>query len=78
MPASAGNAMPGAAPGVRPAPSRRRERATLWQDSMAFSDSFFTPDRSFDTGVGELRPLPPDVERERPAIVSDDPPPLRH
>jgi hypothetical protein len=78
MPASAGNAMPGAAPGVRPAPSRRRERTTLWQDSMAFSDSFFTPDRSFDTGVGELRPLPADVERERPAIVSDDPPPLRH
>ena len=69
---AAGAAMRGAAPVVSPT-SRRRERSTLWQDSMAFSDSFFAPERGFETGHGELRPLD-DAAFERPAaIVPDDP-----
>lgn len=56
--------------------SRRRERSTLWQDSMAFSDSFFAPERGFETGHGDLRALD-DLAFDRPAaIVQDDPPPL--
>jgi hypothetical protein len=56
--------------------SRRRERSTLWQDSMAFSDSFFAPERGFETGHGDLRPLD-DLAFDRPAaIVQDDLPPL--
>jgi hypothetical protein len=36
-------------------PSRRRERATLWQDSSFFQDSFFAPDTRVDvTTPGEL------------------------
>jgi hypothetical protein len=35
--------------------SRRRERATLWQDSSFFQDSFFAPDNRLDvTTPGEL------------------------
>lgn len=59
-------------PTAPPSASRRRERSTLWQDSMAFSDSFFSPDRGFETGHGELRPLD-DAGYDRPAaIVRDD------
>jgi Protein of unknown function (DUF2726) len=32
-------------------PSRRRERATLWQDSSFFQDSFFAPDNRLDTSL---------------------------
>jgi Protein of unknown function (DUF2726) len=36
-------------------PSRKRERATLWQDSTFFQDSFFAPDTRLDVSVpGEL------------------------
>src|SRR5882757_8222110 len=31
------------------APSRRRDRATLWQDSNFFQDSFFAPDNRSET-----------------------------
>jgi hypothetical protein len=75
QPAQGGATAHGSAHAVGPA-SRRRERSTLWQDSMAFSDSFFAPERGFDTGHGELRPLD-DLAFERPAaIVQDDPTPL--
>ena len=73
--AEGGVAVRSAAHATGPA-SRRRERSTLWQDSMAFSDSFFAPERGFDTGHGELRPLD-DMAFDRPAaIVQDDPTPL--
>lgn len=55
--------------------SRRRERSTLWQDSMAFSDSFFAPERRFDTGHGDLRALD-DPAYDRPAAIVQDGPPL--
>jgi Protein of unknown function (DUF2726) len=75
QPAQGGATVRGMAHATGPA-SRRRERSTLWQDSMAFSDSFFAPERGFDTGHGELRPLD-DSAYERPAaIVQDDPHPL--
>lgn len=82
LPAQGASALPGAA--ARPTatspvqPSaRRRERTTLWQESTAFSDSFFSPDRGFDTGHGELSDPP---GGSRPAMVADAPPlpPLRH
>ena len=47
-------------------PLRRRERATLWQDSTFFQDSFFAPDTRMDTSLtgGELPPYDPSrVER---------------
>ena len=53
---------PQAAPS-RPAASasmnpRRRERATLWQDSSFFQDSFFAPDNRLDVSVpGDLNGL---------------------
>ena len=64
----------GASMRATPAPtaSRRRERSTLWQDSMAFSDSFFSPDHGFDTGHGELRPLDDAAYDRSAAIVRDD------
>ena len=36
--------------------SRRRERSSLWQDSMSFHDSFFSSGsrRELDTGHGDL------------------------
>jgi hypothetical protein len=37
------------------APRRRRERATLWQDSSFFQDSFFAPDTRLDVSApGDL------------------------
>ncbi len=64
VPQSAGSSRgPQPAPS-RPAPprpegaivsARRRERATLWQDSSFFQDSFFAPDNRLDVSVpGEL------------------------
>ena len=92
QPAQGSSAMPGTFPGTAPGahpgkPSmqsqhgpRRRERTTLWQESTAFSDSFFSPDRSLDDGHGELSP--PDAAGSLPpAMVADEPsrkPPLRH
>jgi hypothetical protein len=35
-----------------PAANRRRERATLWQDSTFFQDSFFAPDSRVDAVSG--------------------------
>lgn len=70
QPAQGAVAMPGAMPGAGAvAASRRRERSTLWQDSMAFSDSFFSSQREFHTGHGELRPL---GEAEPPAAMVAD------
>jgi hypothetical protein len=34
-------------------PTRRRERATLWQDSSFFQDSFFAPDNRLDVSLPE-------------------------
>lgn len=59
---------------------RRRERATLWQDSSFFQDSFFAPDNRLDISVpGDLGtydprqaprgPVPPD---SRSAAVGTD------
>ena len=40
-------------------PMRRRERATLWQDSSFFQDSFFAPDNRLDASLtgGDLPPF---------------------
>jgi hypothetical protein len=49
-------------------PLRRRERATLWQDSSFFQDSFFAPDNRLDASLtgGELPPTElPRTERAR-------------
>jgi hypothetical protein len=67
QPAQAAAAMPAAMPS---AASRRRERSTLWQDSMAFSDSFFSSQREFETGHGDLRPLS-EPEEGAAAMVPD-------
>ena len=45
QPAQVSGGAPGDASGGRGSSSRRRERTTLWQDSTAFSDSFFAPER---------------------------------
>ncbi len=61
----------GAAP--RPLGSRRRERTALWQDSMAFSDSFFSPERGFDgAGPGEA-PASPRLTEGTIGAVAEDP-----
>jgi hypothetical protein len=40
---------------AEPSTARRRERATLWQDSTFFQDSFFAPDNRLDvTAPGDL------------------------
>ena len=54
------------------APTRRRERATLWQDSSFFQDSFFAPDNRLDASLtgGEL-PQPEPVRTSRAATVPD-------
>jgi Protein of unknown function (DUF2726) len=47
-------------------PMRRRERATLWQDSGFFQDSFFAPDNRLDVSLtgNELPPIEPSrIER---------------
>jgi len=79
---SGAGAMPGNHNGGGATASRRRERTTLWQDSMAFSDSFFSHDRSFETGFGDLR-QPGDglAADDRPATLGDEfppPSPLQH
>jgi hypothetical protein len=52
-------------------PLRRRERATLWQDSSFFQDSFFAPDTRLDTSLtgGELPTTqPPRSARKAPDV----------
>lgn len=86
QPAQSSASMPGSQ-ATAAAASRRRERSTLWQDSMAFSDSFFTSERNFETGAGDLRPLSSFGELAGPdapgaAMVANEPaapaPAIRH
>lgn len=74
--------------GAPAAPARRRERATLWQDSTFFQDSFFAPDSRLDvasgsggdsqpTGRGQDDPAaggPPADDDDLGGIVVDPPP----
>ena len=90
QPAQMTGSPPGEAPGPRPATSRRRERATLWQDSTAFSDSFFAPERfhernpvespnsMFGDALGPERPRfdPPDMVDDD--VLPPSRPPARH
>ena len=75
QPAEGGASVRSAAHATGPA-SRRRERSTLWQDSMAFSDSFFAPERGFETGNEELRPLDDPACGRPAAIVQHEPIPV--
>mgnify|MGYP002144458268 CR=1 FL=1 len=66
-----------------PPPARNRaERATLWQESNVFMDSFFNRDRSFEpSGLGDLRPLPglaPEASDDDLAAGANDGAPMRH
>jgi len=56
-------------------PMRRRERATLWQDSGFFQDSFFAPDNRVDAGMtSELPPFDPSrIERTPSGPEADFP-----
>ena len=89
QPAQVAGGAPGDVPGNRPATSRRRERTALWQDSTAFSDSFFAPERFHVPAlVGGPHSMFGDAtipERARfdpPDMVDDDAPapsrPARH
>jgi hypothetical protein len=64
------------------APSRRRDRATLWQDSNFFQDSFFAPDNRSETpGSSEFGALNPngrpglEVHEGPPTEPPTEPPP---
>ena len=68
-----------------PVLAARRQRAKLWQESPAFSDSFFNADRGFEpSGLGDLRPLPglpPEVDADPgqgPGKRRPEPPTLHH
>ena len=80
QPAHGSASMSGAAP-IASATSRRRERSTLWQDSMSFHDSFFSSGsrRELDSGLGDLRDARGMAEADLvPAgMVPDDPAPPR-
>lgn len=73
----AGNGAAGSAAGT----SRRRERSTLWQDSMSFHDSFFSSGslRGLDSGHSDLHDVHGMAEADQaPAgMVVDDPEPTR-
>lgn len=81
QPAQGAGSMPGAAPGMGGVASagRRRERSTLWQDSMSFHDSFFSSGsrRELDSGMGDLRDMHGRAESDLAAagMVPDDPAP---
>ncbi len=81
QPANGTSPMPGAASSAA-STSRRRERSTLWQDSMSFHDSFFSSGsrRELESGQGDLRDVRGMAESDLvPAgMVSDDPAPARH
>jgi hypothetical protein len=53
QPAPSRPAAQASAPGRADQPARRRERATLWQDSSFFQDSFFAPDNRLDVSLPE-------------------------
>jgi hypothetical protein len=55
------------------APSRRRDRATLWQDSNFFQDSFFAPDNRESPGSSEFGAL--GGNGERPGVEVHEGPP---
>ena len=85
QPAQVAGGAPGNATGNRAATSRRRERTTLWQDSTAFSDSFFAPERFHEPSsvdgphsrFGDSQ-IPERARFDPPDIVDDDaPPPTR-
>ena len=81
QPAQGAGLTPGAASGMgnMAASGRRRERSTLWQNSVSFNDSFFSSGsrREPDSGQGDLRDLHDRAEADlAPAgMVTDDPPP---
>jgi len=59
---------------VAATPSRRRDRATLWQDSNFFQDSFFAPDnRGESSGSSEFGAL--GGAAERPGLEVHEGPP---
>jgi hypothetical protein len=61
--------------------SRRRDRATLWQDSNFFQDSFFAPDNRSETPGSEFGTLSSDsragleVHEGPPTEPPTEPPP---
>jgi len=57
---------------VTATPSRRRDRATLWQDSNFFQDSFFAPDNRSDTPGSEFGAL---GGNSRPGVEVHEGPP---
>lgn len=60
------------------ATTRRRERATLWQDSSFFQDSFFAPDNRIDVSLpGELGGAESSRHEDRPAHRPATPGPIR-
>jgi hypothetical protein len=67
--------------GAAASQARRRERATLWQDSSFFQDSFFAPDNRLDASIpGELsggyepsRGGPAEAERDPDGVVIVEP-----
>jgi hypothetical protein len=73
------------APSASAAPpdlQRRRERTTLWHESMDYKDSFFAPGARFEvTGHGDLGPLTDELRGpgEGLGMATRTPtPPLRH
>jgi Protein of unknown function (DUF2726) len=67
---------------VQATPLRRRERATLWQDSSFFQDSFFAPDNRLDASLtGDLPPYDPSRIARSPIVpdvdLTDTEPPRR-
>jgi Protein of unknown function (DUF2726) len=51
---------------------RRRERATLWQDSSFFQDSFFAPDNRLDSSSpGDIGAYDPQRSEPRGARIDD-------
>lgn len=79
VPQSSASRAPQAAPSAAPArtahaPAKRRERATLWQDSSFFHDSFFGSDNRLDTSstFGALSDPPSGRAVSREALRSAD------
>jgi hypothetical protein len=79
QPAPASASMTSGAPGMA-GNGRRRERSTLWQDSMSFHDSFFSSGRrDLDTAHGDLDGRgAPDADMVPAGMVADDPAPSKH
>ncbi len=64
-----------AAAAARPVASRRRERTALWQDSMAFSDSFFSPERGYDGASAGETPATARLTEGTISALAAEPPP---